>query len=101
MVRLDRPRLVGLVPVEPGALFRAGSVLLPEGERTGHGLGHVSSIADSPTLNARIGLGFVSGGLEAWQGKTVCAASPVDDQYVRLRVVSPHFFDPEGERMHG
>jgi hypothetical protein len=31
----------------------------------------------------------------------VCAASPVDDQYVRVRVVSPHLFDPEGERMHG
>ena len=55
LVREDRPRLVGLVPVEPGARFRAGSVLLPDGEATGHGLGQVSSIADSPTLGHWIG----------------------------------------------
>jgi sarcosine oxidase subunit alpha len=100
LVRPDRPRLVGLVPVAPGGRFRAGSVLLPEGERTGHGLGHVSSIADSPKLGW-IGLGFVAGGLEEWEGKTIVAASPVDDQYVPVRVVSPHFFDPGGERMYG
>ena len=35
LVRPDRPRLVGLVPVESGARFRAGSVLMPEGERIG------------------------------------------------------------------
>ncbi len=101
LVRPDRPRLVGLVPVVQGARFRAGSVLLPEGERTGHGLGHVSSIADSPTLERWIGLGFVSGGLDDWEGRTIVAASPVDDQYVPVRVVSPHFVDPAGERMHG
>ena len=101
LIREDRPRLVGLLPVVQGARFKAGSVLLPEGERTGHGLGHVSSVADSPTLGSWIGLGFVVGGLEAWEGKTIVAASPVDDQYVPVRVVSPHFFDPDGGRMHG
>ena len=96
----DRPRLVGLVPVEAGARFRAGSLLLREGERTGRGLGHVSSVADSPTLGW-IALGFVAGGLEEWEGRTIVAASPVDEQYVPVRVVSQHFLDPEGERMHG
>ncbi len=101
MVREDRPRLVGLLPVVQGARFKAGSVLLREGERTGRGLGHVSSVADSPTLNSWIALGFVAGGLEEWEGKTIVAASPVDDQYVSVRVVSQHFFDAQGERMHG
>jgi sarcosine oxidase subunit alpha len=100
LVREDRPRLVGLVPLEAGSRFRAGSLLLREGERTGRGLGHVSSVADSPTLGW-IALGFVAGGLEEWEGRTVVAASPVDEQYVPVRVVSQHFFDPEGGRMHG
>ncbi len=101
LVRADRPRLVGLVPVEPGARFRAGSVLLPDAEATGHGLGWVSSIADSPAVGQRIGLGFVAGGLAEWEGREIVAASPVDGQSVPVRVVSPHFFDPDGGRMHG
>ena len=48
-----------------------------------------------------IALGFVAGGLEEWEGRTIVAASPVDEQYVPVRVVSQHFLDPEGERMHG
>ena len=63
--------------------------------------GWVSSIADSPALGHWIGLGFVAGGLAEWEGREIVAASPVDSQTVRVRVVSQHFFDPEGERMHG
>ena len=101
LVRDDRPTLVGLIPEAPGARFKAGSILFPVGEREGHGLGHVSSIADSPALNSWIGLGFVAGGLAAWRDKTIVAENPVDGQSVNVKVVSPHFFDPDGERMHG
>jgi len=101
LVREDRPRLVGLVPVEQGARFKAGSILFPPGEKTGHGLGHVSSIADSPMLGSWIGLGFVSGGLAEWDGKEITAENPVDGESTAVRVVSAHFFDPKGERMHG
>ena len=88
-------------PVAEGARFKAGSLLFPEGESTGRGLGHVSSVADSPTLGAWIGLGFVRGGLAAWQDKIVTAASPIDGQSVNVRVISPHMFDADGGRMHG
>ena len=101
MVRKDRPTLVGLLPVETGARFKAGSILFPPGQHEGHGLGHVSSIADSPMLGSWIGLGFVKGGLAEWEGKTVTAANPIDSQTVEVKVVSPHMFDPSGERMHG
>ena len=101
LVREDRPRLVGLIPVEQGARFKAGSILFPPGEKTGHGLGHVSSIADSPMLGSWIGLGFVSGGLAEWDGKEITAENPVDGESTAVRVVSAHFFDPKGERMHG
>ncbi len=101
LVREDRSTLVGLVPVARESRFKAGSVLLGPGETSGHGLGWVSSIADSPTLGHWIGLGFVAGGLRAWEGKVITAENPVDDQSVSVRVVSPHFFDPDGGRMHG
>lgn len=101
LVREDRPTLVGLVPTVHSTRFKAGSILFPEGENTGHGLGHVSSVADSPALGSWIGLGFVRGGLSAWEGKTIMAENPVDNASVPVRVVSPHFFDPKGDRMHG
>ncbi len=101
LARDDRPTLVGLIPVAPNARFKAGSILFPAGECEGHGLGHVSSIADSPTLGSWIGLGFVSGGLADWEGKVISAENPIDNQSVSVRVVSPHMFDPKGDRMHG
>ena len=101
LVREDRSRLVGLIPVENGERFKAGSILFPPGEKEGHGLGHVSSIADSPAMGSWIGLGFASGGIAAWEGKEVVAENPIDGQSTKVRVVSPHFFDPKGERMHG
>ena len=89
------------MPVENGARFKAGSILFPPGDSTGRGLGHVSSIADSPALGSWIGLGFVSGGLAEWEGKEIVAENPVDSQSTAVRVVSPHFYDSKGERMHG
>jgi sarcosine oxidase subunit alpha len=100
LARTDRPRLVGLKPVEDGARFRAGSILCPPGERSAHGVGWVSSIADSPSFGW-IGLGFAAGGLEAWEGKQIVAADPVNGASTLLEVVSPHFYDPSGSRMHG
>ncbi|MEM1298535.1 MAG: sarcosine oxidase subunit alpha family protein [Pseudomonadota bacterium] len=101
LARADRPTLVGLVPVVEGARFKAGAILFPMGESTGPGLGHVSSIADSPEMGAWIGLGFVTGGLAEWEGKEIMARNPIDDQNTKVRVVSPHMYDPKGERMHG
>ncbi|MEM1163293.1 MAG: sarcosine oxidase subunit alpha family protein [Pseudomonadota bacterium] len=97
----ERPTLVGLVPVTDGERFKAGSILFPTGETNGHGLGHVSSIADSPQLGAWIGLGFGTGGLAQWEGKTISAENPIDGESTEVKVVSPHFFDPSGDRMHG
>ena len=59
------------------------------------------SVADSPMLKSWIGLGYVRGGLAEWEGKTITAESPVDAPSTEVLVVSPHFYDPEGGRMHG
>jgi sarcosine oxidase subunit alpha len=101
LVREDRPQLVGLEPLVEGESFQPGAILCLEGHAEGFGIGHVASIADSPHLGARVGLGFVAGGLKALEGKEIIAKDPTAGRETRLRVVSPHFVDPKGERMHG
>ena len=66
----------------------------------GHGEGWISSACVSPQMNGWIGLGFLRGGL-AREGEIIRAADPTGVGVVRLRVVSPHFFDPQGERLRG
>ena len=101
LAREDRRRLVGLVPVTPTARVQAGALLFRPTMRRGHGLGHVTSIADSPAMGRRIALGFVEGGLEAMEGTELVALDPSAGRETRMRVVPPCFVDPEGERLRG
>lgn len=90
--------LVGLQPVDATAPVMAGSHLFAEGaeQRTETDLGWISSACHSPHVGSAIGLGFLADGA-ARIGQIVVAANPLQGQQVRLRVVSPHFIDPEGE----
>jgi sarcosine oxidase subunit alpha len=67
----------------------------------GFGEGWITAVTHSPALGHWIGLGYISGGHEAWAGKPVIAADPVRKGNVAVEVVSPNMFDPEGVRMHG
>lgn len=100
MVDPARPQLVGLKPEKDGDEFRAGAILCEQGQHGGHGLGRVSSVAYSPELATHIGLAFVSGGLSR-QGDLIDAVFPLRDEVTAVRVVSPHFVDPNGERLRG
>ncbi|MCP5112796.1 MAG: sarcosine oxidase subunit alpha family protein, partial [bacterium] len=74
----NRPRYVGLEPVNPKEKLRGGALIHEHGgNHYGHGLGHVSSTTYSPALGRFIGLGFVSGGLERYEGKLVDACYPL------------------------
>jgi len=66
----------------------------------GHGIGFVSSVTYSPELKRNIALGFLSGGM-ARKGEQIDAVSPLNGELTKVRVTSPHFVDPEGERLHG
>jgi sarcosine oxidase subunit alpha len=66
----------------------------------GHGIGFVSSVTWSPELNRNIALAYVSGGM-ARKGEQIDAVFPMYDELTPVRVTSPHFVDPEGERLHG
>jgi sarcosine oxidase subunit alpha len=95
----ERPTLVGLaIDGDRGA--SAGSLLYAEGApREGHGEGWVSSTTYSPALGRYIALAFLARGPERI-GQKVQVANFVADQVLTATVVSPHFFDPEGERQN-
>ncbi|WP_413203921.1 sarcosine oxidase subunit alpha family protein [Rhodospirillum sp. A1_3_36] len=96
----DTRRLVGLVPVTATDPVVAGSHLFTEGavQNTGTDQGWITSACYSPHVGSAIGLGFLTDG-EARQGEVIIAANPLEGQAIRLRVVSPHFVDPEGGRL--
>ncbi|MCG8505691.1 MAG: sarcosine oxidase subunit alpha family protein [Sphingomonadales bacterium] len=97
----ERPRLVGLTSVDAQQPISAGAHLLrPDGACTAdNDLGHVSSAAYSPHLETYIALGFVSNA-QNWMERELVAADPVRGRETRVIVTSPHFFDPEGARLH-
>ncbi len=99
--REDRPRLVGIYPKNRSETFNAGSLLCAAGKVEGLGEGWITAVTHSPELGHWIGLGFLSGGYEAWSGQTVIAADPVRKGNIEVEIVSPHMVDPSGERMHG
>ncbi|MFT6302860.1 MAG: heterotetrameric sarcosine oxidase alpha subunit [Granulosicoccus sp.] len=101
MMREDRPRLVGIKPKDTEATFNAGAILCAEDKVSGLGEGWITAVTHSPALGHWIGLGFISSGHEAWAGKTVIAADPVRNGNIEVEIVSPHMFDPTGERMRG
>jgi len=102
MAREDRPRLAHFMPVTEGERFRIGAVVCDPAEVRGHGRGWITGVTVAPALGGRwLGIGFVAGGPEAWEDREVVIADPVRGLSTRARVLSPHQYDPKGERMHG
>ena len=101
LVREDRPRLVGIKPKDTNQTFNAGAILCAREGDSGLGEGWITAVTHSPSLGRWIGLGFISGGVEAWQGKTAIAADPLRKGNVEVEIISPHMYDPDGERMYG
>jgi glycine cleavage system aminomethyltransferase T len=101
LMREDRPQLVGIFPKDRSQTFKGGAVLCDADEVSGFGTGWITGVTHSPALGHWIGIGYITGGAEAWKDKTVVAADPVRTGNVDVEIVSPHMFDPTGERMHG
>jgi heterotetrameric sarcosine oxidase alpha subunit len=101
LIRKDRQQLVGLSPVDGTIALKAGYLLF-EGDGTtprGHGLGQVTSVTYSPALGRQIALGLLSEG-RAREGTIIRAVDAMSDSVIDVKVCSPHFFDPKGERLH-
>lgn len=100
-----RPQLVGLIPYDAKVqAFHGGSLILPNkpvANEPPERLGHITSSGYSPELGIPIALALVSGGLERWHNQTLICANPIEGQQFAVKVVSPHFLDPKGERQNG
>ena len=90
-----RQQLVGIMPVDEAKTFHAGAILCESDHVEGFGEGWISAVTHSPALGHWIGLGFAKGGYDAWQNKELIAADPVRGQSVRVKLVSPHMYDPK------
>ena len=96
----SRPAIVGLVPVDGKTWIKAGAQLVENSDAPPPVvmLGHVTSIAFSGEMGHPIALALLSGGKDR-HGDELYAAFPLSHEAVKVRVVSPHFVDPDGERM--
>lgn len=96
----ERWSLVGLELMEPDKKLRGGAILFAAtDEIKGHGRGYITSVTWSTELNKFIALGLYHGGLKH-EGEEIIAAFPLKNEQARLKIVSPHFIDKEGARLH-
>ncbi|ODA67747.1 Aminomethyltransferase [Methyloligella halotolerans] len=98
--RDDGLRLVGFRPVDRSQHLKAGWHFLSKGSPCdmAHDEGWMTSVAFSPSLDHSIGLGFITRGSDR-MGEIVRAVSPATNVDIEVEIVSPHFIDPEGERL--
>ena len=84
----------------PSDLLLAGSHLLGLRDKatTENDQGWISSCIYSPILGHYLGIGFIKGGHNR-KGENVRAVDLVRGNDVEVEICSPHFVDPEGERL--
>ena len=97
-----RKQLVGLVPADGRTRIPSGAQLAskPWTGAPQQTLGHVTASVESPVLGKPIALALLENG-HARIGGRIHALSPAASQFAEAEIVSPHFFDPKGERQRG
>ena len=95
-------RLVGVKPVDKNEALSAGSHFLEVGatpilENDG---GWLTSMVYSPHIGSHIALGYLKAG-DQKIGQRMRAVNFLNKTDVEIEIVSPHFFDPMGERLRG
>ncbi|MCX7288521.1 MAG: sarcosine oxidase subunit alpha family protein [Rhodobacterales bacterium] len=95
-------RLVGVRPVDPTAKLVAGSHFLEKGAAPvlANDGGWLTSKVFSPHVGCDIALGYLKGG-DAKIGNRMRAVNLLSGLDTEVEIVSPHFVDPEGERLRG
>jgi methylglutamate dehydrogenase subunit C len=97
-------RLVGVKPVDPTGKLTAGSHFLEIGAAPviANDGGWLTSKVYSPHLGCDIALGYLKAGNQKigkrMRAVNLLAKPPTE---IEIEIVSPHFFDPEGERLRG
>lgn len=100
MARADRKQLVGLLTLDPKSVLEEGAQIVedPAEPMPMTMIGHVTSSYWSATLNRSIALALVRGG-RARIGTRLTV--PMLSGPIRVEVVQPVFYDPEGKRLDG
>jgi sarcosine oxidase subunit alpha len=115
LVDSNRPHLVGLELSNGAGRLRSGAILCKPAKKEvvavfegfpvvretpeRQPLGFISSVSWSPELGKDIAIGFVSGGMRR-EGEVIDALFPLYGESALVRVISPHFVDPEGEHLN-
>jgi heterotetrameric sarcosine oxidase alpha subunit len=95
-------RLVGVKPVNRADALTAGAHFVARGAEpvAAQDAGWLTSVVYSPHLGHAIALGYLKAGHKRL-GETLRAVNLLGKTDVEVEIVSPHFFDPEGERLRG
>ncbi len=103
LTSVDREKIAGFVPLDGRTYLTAGSQIVTNAHAAPpvEMIGHVTSTGYCVEKDHPIALGFIKGGLEAWENKTVYMSYPLRNRTVPMKVVNPVFVDPEGERLRG
>ena len=98
--REDGLRMMGFRPLDRSAGLTAGAHFIARGLNSvlEHDEGWMSSVAYSPALGHSIGLGFIRRGTDR-VGDIVRAVDLIGGNDIEVEIVSPHFFDPDEERL--
>ncbi|MDW6020514.1 sarcosine oxidase subunit alpha family protein [Mesorhizobium sp. BAC0120] len=97
----ERISLVGLVSLDNRPLNGGAHIVEELDELSPHdSIGHVTATCYSPALGRYIGLALVKGG-KARHGTRAFISDPLRKRFGPVEIVSHHFYDPEGSRMHG
>ncbi|KQZ13885.1 (2Fe-2S)-binding protein [Mesorhizobium sp. Root554] len=101
LIASDRLQLVGIVALDNRPLSGGAHIVEELHEGNPHGsIGYLTACCYSPSLGKYIALALLEGG-KARHGKRAFVSDPLRKRFGPVEIVSHHFFDPEGTRMHG
>ncbi|MCA0026877.1 MULTISPECIES: sarcosine oxidase subunit alpha [unclassified Mesorhizobium] len=101
LISPDRLELVGLVSLDNRPLNGGAHLVEELDESNPHGsIGHITACCYSPALGKHIALALIKGG-KARHGSRAHVSDPLRNRFGPVEIVSNHFYDPDGSRMHG
>jgi sarcosine oxidase subunit alpha len=93
--------LVGVLSLS-GEKLRGGSHVVEGSEdEPGRSIGHLTAMCFSPVFGKYIGLALVENGTSRIGTRAFATDPARSGTHIPVEIVSHHFYDPKGERMHG
>jgi sarcosine oxidase subunit alpha len=101
LVTSDRLQLVGLISLDNRPVNGGAHIVEELDEQNPHGsIGHITAVCYSPALGKYIALALVKDG-KTRHGTRAFVSDPLRKRFGPVEIVSHHFYDAEGSRMHG